>query len=77
MKLATTFVVNGIRGEFAALRGTMVLGDWELDLSKAVANLQIREVKNCYFVETRAWVLSYHFDASATTEVAWIYHMVD
>lgn len=54
MKLATTFVVNGIRGEFAALRGTMVLGDWELDLSKAVANLQIREVKNCYFVETRA-----------------------
>jgi hypothetical protein len=35
LELATTFVVNGIRDEFAALRDTMVFGRWdELDFEQ-------------------------------------------
>ena len=46
MELTTTFVVNGIRNELAALRDTMVFGRWDpgldfeqLDLSKAATKL--------------------------------------
>ncbi|KAN0069928.1 hypothetical protein V8E54_012234 [Elaphomyces granulatus] len=47
MELATTFVVNGIRDEFAVLRDTMLFGRWDpeldfeqLNLSKAATKLQ-------------------------------------
>jgi hypothetical protein len=47
MELATTFVVNGIRGEFVTLRDTIVFRRWDpeldfeqLNLSKAATKLQ-------------------------------------
>jgi len=46
MELATTFVVNGIRNELAALRDTMVFGRWDpgLDCSpgaSAIVELRV------------------------------------
>ena len=39
LELATTFVVNGRRDEFAALRDTMVFGRWDPELDFEQLNL--------------------------------------
>ena len=39
LELATTFVANGIRDEFAALRDTMAFGRWDPELDFEQLNL--------------------------------------
>jgi hypothetical protein len=45
VELATTFVVNDIRDEFAALRDTMVFGRWDPGLDFEQLNVSTEETK--------------------------------